>query len=181
MSICRSKIVNIVIKIRISRCWEVCFKHLRNSQALSTTLPRAHLQAIPQRGVLLHSPCIYCRLAVQSCDITTRSFVTMLSNISNRSRYPSFAARLYGAACPLQSLLSSLTSVALICHCYAGFGRTTPSLLEWCAFASMSFTLGCVLKHSFSCTSHIYAYSLYSATGTETFCWSGVGGLWFWL
>ena len=105
----------------------------------------------------------------QSCDITTRSFVTMLSNISNRPRYPSFAARLYGAACPLQSLLPSLISVALICHCYAGFGRTTPSLFGLCAFASKSFTLGCVLKHSFSCTSHICLLFIL-ATGTETFC-----------
>ena len=90
------------------------------------------------RSVTLSLYKLSLRCPVQSCDITTRSFVTMPSNISNRPRYPSFAARLYGAACPLPSLLPSLISVALICHCYAGFGRTTPSLLGRCAFASKS-------------------------------------------
>ena len=182
LSACPSKIVNTVIKIRISRCWEVCFKHLRNRQALSTTHPRAHLQAIPQRGVLLHSPCIYCRFAAP-CSLVTlqRGVLWQCCQIFQIApvppRLPPGSMELLVPchhSCHHSSALPSYVIVML------DLGEQLP--LYWGdVLLPLSHSHWAVFWKTYFHAPAIYAYSLYQATGTETFCWSEVGGLWFWL
>ena len=133
--------------------------------------PRAHLQAIPQRGVLLHSPCIYCHSLVtlqrgvlwQCCQIFQIAPVT--------PRLPPGSMELL-VPCHHSSALPSYVIVML------DLGEQLP--LYWGdVLLPLCHSHWVVFWNTHFHAPAIYAHSLYSATGT--FCWSEVGGLWFWL